>query len=107
MLEWGSIVGSLLVGLAVLVILFLAKQLFWGPGLVNVFSSPSIRGTWKAAFREQRYRGETLQGRADAGEVDAGVEKVEVRQFLVWVWGTIGYPGKNRQYRFRGTIRRL
>jgi len=51
---------------------------------------PPVRGTWKASFQTTHKDFK---------------EKVEVSQFLHWVWGTITDNDTHRKYSFRGSLR--
>lgn len=59
-------------------------------GIATRAFTSSIRGTWRTTFIKQ---GEKV------------TERAWVYQFLHWVWGTIYFDAKDRNYKFKGTIR--
>ena len=98
MIDWGqtfwvSFSASLLAIVVVACIRYLTKPMFfgWPSSWLYAFSLTSIQGTWDANFYRQ-----------DRNELEVVV--VNVQQFLIWVWGTISHPEKNRKYTFHGTI---
>lgn len=58
--------------------------------LVPGLEARSVRGPWKTKFN---------------GGSQPFDERVEVSQFLHWVWGAIDYEAKKRRYTFAGTLR--
>ena len=59
-------------------------------GLIPGLEARSIRGEWDTSFQRDD---QTI------------TERVEVSQFLRWVWGTITYSQKKRKFHFRGRLR--
>jgi len=58
--------------------------------LIPGLEARSVRGEWDASFQR---------------DTESVEERVEVQQFLHWVWGTISYSAKKRKYNFRGSLR--
>lgn len=82
------VVGSVIVAL----IAFISRW-GWGKGISKIrgISVRSVRGNWDTTFWK------------DDGTVET--EEANVNQILHWIWGTIHYKQKKKDYEFKGIMR--
>lgn len=78
-------------GIAAFVLIFVFRRLLGQLlSLITGFFSRRVRGTWSTRFWKDNNSFE---------------ESAKVYQLFHWIWGTIIYPNKGREYAFRGTLK--